>query len=121
LEKWDPIKNAAKPTTPAKTLVPPPMPATPVADAADPVAVEAAPPVAAEPSILGPQTQALKDKQAAKKAILAETAAKLKAVDTGVVDTGVAETAVAEPVATVAAKPAAKPRAPRKTKKAEEA
>ena len=30
-EKWDPLKNAAKPTTPmpARTLVPPPMPATP--------------------------------------------------------------------------------------------
>jgi sec-independent protein translocase protein TatB len=28
-EKWDPIKNAAKPTVTAKPLVPPPMPATP--------------------------------------------------------------------------------------------
>ena len=116
-EKWDPIKNAAKPSTPAaKPLVPPPMPATPVVAAAEPVAVEAVTPVAAEPTILGPETQALKDKQAAKKAILAETAARLKAVDSGV-----AETALAEPVAAVAVKPAAKPRAPRKTKKADEA
>jgi sec-independent protein translocase protein TatB len=117
-EKWDPIKNAAKPTTPAKPLVPPPMPATPVAAVAEHVAVDAVP---AEPTILGPETQALKDKQAAKKAILAETAAKLKAVDTGV-----AETVLAEPVAAVvekpvAEKPAPKPRAPRKTKKADQA
>lgn len=117
-EKWNPIKNAAKPTTPAKPLVPPPMPATPVAAVAEPVAVDAVP---AEPTILGPETQALKNKQAAKKAILAETAAKLKAVDTGV-----AETVLAEPVAAVvekpvAEKPAPKPRAPRKTKKADQA
>jgi len=129
-EKWDPIKNAAKPTTPAKTLVPPSMPATPVAEVPEPVIVAVpepaantergvvapATPVAAASGVTGPQTQALKDKQAAKKAILAETAAKLKAVDTGVV-----ETSVAEPTIAVPAKPVPKPRAPRKAKKAEEA
>lgn len=137
-EKWDPIKNAAKPTTASsvgnKPLVPPPMPAAVPTVAAEPgVAAEA---VAVEPRILGPQTQALMDKQAAKKAILAETAEKLKAVDSGIAASK-AEVkpavkprvrkpiAVAEPaVVTVAeAKPAPKPRTPtaRKTKKADEA
>jgi sec-independent protein translocase protein TatB len=92
-EKWDPIKNAAKPTIPnAKPLVPAPMPASPVvAEVAE----------AVEPKILGPETQALMDKQAAKKAILAEAADKLKAVEAGKV----------EAVAAAAPKPAAKPRA----------
>lgn len=132
-EKWDPIKNAAKPSNPAsvgnKPLVPPPMPAAvPTAGTELAVAETVA---AVEPKILGPETQALMDKQAAKKAILAETAQKLKAVDTGiaaskaevkpVVKPRVRKTvAVAEPVAE------AKPRAPRttpprKTKKADEA
>ena len=86
-EKWDPLKNAAKPTTPmtSSTLTPPPMPPNPVpaAPAAASV-VEAAPEVApaAEPAI-GPNTAALYQKQAAKKAVLAETAAKLKAISAG--------------------------------------
>ena len=114
-EKWDPIKNAAKPTV-AKPLVPPPMPATPAA------AVPVVEPAVAN-TIHGPETQALLDKQKAKKAILAETAAKLKAVDAG-------EVAVVKPspkprvkkVVEVAAEPATpKPRAPRKPKKADEA
>ena len=72
-EKWDPVKNAARPTTPAKTepLTPPPMPpVTPTA--------QATPPAAA-----GPATQALIDKQAARKAIMDEMNAKLKALDAG--------------------------------------
>jgi sec-independent protein translocase protein TatB len=89
-EKWDPIKNAAKPTTPVKALTPAPMPATP-----EPVAAVVAP---VEATVVhGPATQALLEKQAAKKAILAETADKLKAVDS----------------AEVVAKPAPKPRAKR--------
>lgn len=89
-EKWDPIKNAAKPTTPVKPLTPAPMPATP-----EPVAAVVAP---VEATVVhGPATQALLEKQAAKKAILAETADKLKAVDS----------------AEVVAKPAPKPRAKR--------
>lgn len=70
-EKWDPVKNAARPTTVAKTepLTPPPMPpVTPVAQAA---------PTAPA----GPATQALIDKQAARKAIMDEMNAKLKALD----------------------------------------
>ena len=126
-EKWDPIKNAAKPTSVGnKPLVPAPMPAA-VPEVSAPAVTEAAP---VEPKILGPETQALMDKQAAKKAILAETAEKLKAVDTGIAASKAEvkpavkprarkPVAVAEPVAE--AKPAPKPRAPRKTKKADEA
>ena len=74
-EKWDPVKNAARPTTPSNTgLTPPPMPATPVAAAVP--AAEAVP--AAAP---GPATQALKDKQSARKAIIDEMNVKLKALD----------------------------------------
>ena len=99
-EKWDPIKNAAKPTTPAaKPLTPPPMPATPVLATA-PVTTEPAilPPVVpvveapaatgnatATTSVAavapGPATAALYDKKAAREAILAESAAKLRALD----------------------------------------
>ena len=135
-EKWDPIKNAAKPSAAGsvgnKPLVPPPMPAAVPTVTAEPgVAAEVA---AVEPKILGPETQALMDKKAAKKAILAETAEKLKAVDTGIA-TSKAEVKpavkprVRKPVAAVEvaeAKPAPKPRAPRttpprQTKKADEA
>lgn len=115
-EKWDPIKNAAKPSVPAKPLVPAPMPATPE--------------VVAEPAaqtILGPETKALMEKQAAKQAILAETSAKLKAVEAAPKAVKAApkprakKPLVAEAAKPVEAKPAAKPRAPRKTKKADEA
>lgn len=91
-EKWDPIKNAAKPTVVAKPLVPPPMPATP----------DMAPALAETGNSIinhGPETRALIEKQAAKKAILDETAAKLRAVGSE----AAAETA---PVATTASKPA---------------
>lgn len=115
-EKWDPIKNAAKPSVPAKPLVPAPMPATPEV-VAEPVAQ----------TILGPETKALMEKQAAKQAILAETSAKLKAVETAPKAVKAApkprakKPLVAEAAKPVEAKPAAKPRAPRKTKKADEA
>ncbi len=111
-EKWDPIKNASKPsvtsaaTMPARTLVPPPMPATPapvassltsVADRdaassaideevdddlaalAEADAATAAP----EPTIHGPATQALYDKQALRAKVLAEQTEKLKAIEAG--------------------------------------
>ena len=90
-EKWDPIKNAAKPTstlTQAKPLVPPPMPATPApkvvvddgAEAADDLAEHAEP-------VHGPATQALYDKQAARAAVLAEQAEKLRAIENGTYQT----------------------------------
>lgn len=124
-EKWDPIKNAAKPTLPqtASTLVPPPMPpvvkpAAPVAAAAvaDTAGAEtvaptaaatpaAATPVAATPAAppaaVGPNTAALYEKKAARQAILQETTAKLKALD---VD-------AAAPVAAAQAKAKAAPKA----------
>lgn len=128
-EKWDPIKNAAKPTVAPsvgnKPLVPPPMPTVPEPAAAAEPAVEA--------KILGPETQALMDKQAAKKVILAETAEKLKAVDTGIAASKAAVKPAVKPrvrkPAVIAegaeAQHAPKPRAPRsttprKTKKADE-
>lgn len=72
-EKWDPLKNRAEPTKP---LTPAPMPASPapVAAAAAPVAEAAAAPAAS----VGPNTAALYEKQAARKAVLDEAAAKLK-------------------------------------------
>ena len=96
-EKWDPLKNAAKPTVtmPARTLTPPPMPETPVAKPAEPALVDevdedlaavaeadAAPPApAAQPH--GPATQALYDKQALRAKVLAEQTEKLKAIEAG--------------------------------------
>ena len=88
-EKWDPIKNAAKPTNPAavaaKPLTPPPMPATPkpvvVNDAleeADDLAEHAS-----EAVDRGPATQALYDKKVMRAQVLAEQTAKLKAIDAG--------------------------------------
>jgi sec-independent protein translocase protein TatB len=88
-EKWDPLKNAAKPTAP-------PPPRTPPVAAADIVPPAAAP--------MGPATQALADKKAAKKAIVQEAADKLRAASAG---------SVAEPVPAEAPKPARKPRAPK--------
>ena len=135
-EKWDPIKNAAKPTSAAsvgiKPLVPPPMPAAVPPGTTEPAVVAGS--VAVEARILGPETQALMDKQAAKKAILAETAEKLKAVDTGIASSKAdvkptVKPRVRKPVVVVEAvaegPPTPKPRAPRtttrrKTKKADE-
>ncbi|MGV8986819.1 MAG: Sec-independent protein translocase subunit TatA/TatB [Cypionkella sp.] len=121
-EKWDPIKNAAKPskpatTMPARTLVPPPMPATPATADAAPVetehvnllddADEAADDLAYaadEHSILspahGPATQALYDKQALRASVLQEQTEKLKAIEAGTY-------APASPVAHSATAPAA--------------
>lgn len=101
-EKWDPIKNAAKPSQPLKAggpLVPPPMPATPKPVAA--VAEAVTEPAVAEPATAGTNTQALYAKQAARKAIMDEANAKIKALDEAPIE-------VAEP-----AKPK---RAPRKKK-----
>ena len=67
-EKWDPIKNAAVPTKPLTT----PAPAAPVAAAA--VAEAATAPA------VGPATAALYEKKAARKAVLDEASAKLKAI-----------------------------------------
>lgn len=71
-EKWDPIKNAAVPTKP---LTPAAM--TPAAPAAA-AAAEAAP--ASSTVAAGPATAALYEKKAARKAVLDEASAKLKAI-----------------------------------------
>ena len=137
-EKWDPIKNAAKPTTPAKPpLTPQPMPATPVLAAA-PVTTEPAilPPVtepvteatpaaaAAAAAAPGPATAALYEKKAAREAILAESAAKLKALDEMPAAPPAAPAKpvrrkLAEPAPDTAATPTVA-KAPRKKKVAEE-
>ncbi len=125
-EKWDPIKNAAKPSNPAavgaKPLVPPPIPATP--KPAEPAAAptEAAAPA---PAPVGPNTAALYEKQAARKKILAESAEKLKALDAPPPPAAEAAPAPktrrkAAPKADAGAEVAEKPaRAPRKKKAAE--
>lgn len=92
-EKWDPLKNAARPSTPTATAPATPAPAapaatpattapaaTPAAPAAAPV-TPAAPAAAAAPVVekpLGPATAALAEKQAARKAASAEKAATLR-------------------------------------------
>lgn len=121
-EKWDPIKGA-KPAS-AKPLVPAAMPATPepkiMAPAMAPAA-ELATPLQVVTNF-GPATQALADQHAVKKAILQETAAKLKAVSAGNPVAAGAKPAPkprAKP-STAATVPAA-PRSPRKPKKADEA
>ena len=72
-EKWDPVKNAATPSQPLKPAPMPPSPPPAVSSAAAGPAVSAP---------AGPATQALLDKQSARKAIMDEMNAKLKALDT---------------------------------------
>jgi sec-independent protein translocase protein TatB len=87
-EKWDPLKNAAKPSKP---LTPAPMPATPA-----PVPTpEAVAPVVAETAPVGPATAALYEKKAARKAVLDEAAAKLRAISQPAAEVPVAEAAPA--------------------------
>jgi sec-independent protein translocase protein TatB len=107
-EKWDPIKNAARPSQPltASTITPASLAPLPTPKVGEPVP-EAVPEAVVDAPVVGPNTAALYERKAAKSAILRETAEKLKQLD-------------AEAVAEPAPKPAAKPRAPRK-KKADEA
>ena len=113
-EKWDPM--AAVKTPAAKVVT------TPAAE----------PTVAVEPTIHGAETQALLKKQAEKKAVLLQTAEKLKAINAGTTEVAAAkpvqkQTAMPKPVPALTAEPAAsapvaaKSRAPRKPKKADEA
>jgi sec-independent protein translocase protein TatB len=110
-EKWDPLKNAAKPTNPAAVGARP-TPTTTPAPAAAPVVAEtaAAQTVATEKvaATVGPETKALAQKVSARKAIAEEAAAKLRAVNAG---TAPAEAAAPEPAA-----PAKKPGRTRKPK-----
>jgi len=115
-EKWDPLKNAAKPTTPPPRMpTPPPMPATPAptpalaasAPAAEAATVTAPLPPAPSPAIAaaGPATQALAEKQAKKAAIAREAAEKLRAVNA---ETPTAPATEAKAPAKRSRKPAAK-------------
>jgi sec-independent protein translocase protein TatB len=93
-EKWDPLKNAATPTSPLPVRTAPPMPPVAAAPSAvasppppvTPAAAAAAAPAAAEAAstaapAMGPATAALAEKQAKRKAIAKEAAEKLRAVD----------------------------------------
>lgn len=90
-EKWDPLKP--KPTSPpvaAATAA-----AAPAAAAASaPAAVSAVAKVEAAPA-MGPATAELARKQAARKAVVAEAAAKLRAVEAGEAEPVVARAAAA--------------------------
>lgn len=110
-EKWDPLKNAAKPSSPppARPLTPPPMPPTPPAAPPAPVAAAVAAP---EPAIMGPSTAALAEQQAQRKAIAAEAAEKLRAVGKPAA-TAKPPIPAAKPAKT-AASPASSPDAPAK-------
>jgi sec-independent protein translocase protein TatB len=79
-EKWDPLKNAAKPAQP---LTPAPMPAAaPAAAATETIAAPIASATAAAPAAAkaGPATAALYEKKAARKAVVDEASAKLRAI-----------------------------------------
>ena len=95
-EKWDPLKNAAKPSAPL-----------PVRSAAEVAAGTAAAAAAAETpaasAAMGPATAALAQKQASRKAVAAEAADKLR------------KTAAAEPAAAPAA--GDKPKKPGRVRK----
>lgn len=81
-EKWDPLK----------TKTTPPPAAAPAA-----AAVPAAEPAAVAAPVMGPATAALAEKQAARKAVAAEAAEKLRKVSAG--ETAVETAAPAEPAA----------------------
>lgn len=121
-EKWDPLKNAAKPTSPPpKMPVPPPMPAavppTPAMAAASAETAAAAAPTKAP---MGPATQALADKQAKKAAIARETAEKLRAVDAEPAPIKAAPKVTKSKASPAAAKPPAKRAPAAKTAKAQD-
>ena len=108
-EKWDPLKNAARPSvvTPKPDLQPDP---------------QAAPPATAAPApAMGPATQALADAKAERHAIVQEATEKLKKAAKPAPDKPapakpvVAKQVVAKPASATPA-PAKKPRAPRKPK-----
>lgn len=105
-EKWDPLKQSKPSTKPFPSAAKPEVAKTDAPAAAPDTAGPAA--VTDKPKH-GAATQALAEKQAARKAVIAETNAKLKAIDEGAAS---AQAVPAEkPAEKLAAKPAAKPRA----------
>ena len=138
-EKWDPIKNAARPTVAAKPSAS--LKATPVAMTPNPAGMPnpsempnsagmpgstltqasgltsagaAAATGAAPEKIIGPETQALMDRQAAKAAALRDYTAKLKSIDAGTLSPVGVVPPAHKPEAEIApaqtVKPARKPR-----------
>lgn len=102
-EKWDPLKNAAKPTVTTPVAAAPASPAAALPDLQpDP---QAAPPAPA----MGPATQALADARAARQAIASDAAERLKKLPAEA-----APSPSATPIDPAATKSARKPRAPRK-------
>lgn len=117
-EKWDPMKNAARPSTPSVAAKPASVSA-PVPSVGSPAAAPVTVPPAAP---MGPSTQALADQQAARKAVAAEAAEKLKSTRTvATPDPAAAPPTKAAPKPRAKAAPkspdavAKQPRAPRKT------
>ena len=112
-EKWDPLKP--KPAATPKSAVT--TPSTPSETIAAP------PPVAKAP--LGPETQALADKAAARRAVAQEAAEKLRAIDKGTVQGAPAEPLSVKKPGRVRTKPAVAsadvPPAPAKAKTAPKA
>ena len=105
-EKWDPLKNAAKPTSPlpvrtAEDVAAAGALASGGAATAAPAAVQAP----LQPPPMGPATAALAEQQAARKAVAAEAAEKLRKVS------------VSEAKAEVAPPAEAKPKAPGRVRK----
>ncbi|MES2145833.1 MAG: Sec-independent protein translocase protein TatB [Pseudomonadota bacterium] len=99
-EKWDPLKpKPAAPATPAVT-----MPAPPVESIA-------APPAPAPKPKLGPETQALADKAAARRAVAREAADKLRAINAGTTPASVTASAPLKKPGRVRTKPAVPPAA----------
>lgn len=97
-EKWDPLKPA-KPATP-NTIKPPvakPVMAATSEEMAEIDALEAAIPSPATIPPMGPHTQAMRDKQAEKRKIVADARDKLKALETGTARVNPATSAI-EPV-----------------------
>jgi sec-independent protein translocase protein TatB len=121
-EKWDPIKSTS---SPAAAVAAAPSAAQAAAKAAVASANESA---VVQPTIHGPETEALLKKQAAKKAVLMQASEKIKEIQTGAVETAsqpakrTPRTVAAETGSVPPANPTAtKPRAARKPKKADEA
>jgi sec-independent protein translocase protein TatB len=112
-EKWDPLKNAARPSVPslAKALTADPKILPDLVP--DPAA---APPQAPAETAMGPATQALADQQAARKAVALDAAEKLKKPSAAATEAGADKPQArkpAKPKAKAEAKAEAKPKAPK--------
>lgn len=112
-EKWDPLKNAAKPSAPLPTRTAADVAAAGSAVSAMLVPDEApatvAPAAPAAAATLGPATAALAEKQAARKAAAAEAAEKLRSVSAAPAVPAAAAAPVAEKKPGRVRKAAAKP------------